>query len=703
MPASLSRTLLEEAVGSKHQDILFYEEGRTGTVSVTRNKINNEKQLFMNAVNEVTTRLVHDQSFKLLGHLGPLLHPDPKKGAMVCLGAGLSAGAALVHPLATLDVVELSSTIPKAAELWADENNRVLEDPRFHLHIADGRHFLLSTEKQFDVIMVDSTHPKAVDSWILYTKEFYGLLKKRLKEHGIAVQWLPLHGLSEREFKIIVRTFFEVFPETTLWVNVGFEEYGQAAYLKLVASDRPLEIDYSEFAMRLREPQIAKDLEPFGMDVPEEILDSYLAGPRAVNAWTLGLPVQTDNRPIVPYTTQYSTGRRMTAPLLLSVRSPVINALYNIGENEKELREKLVKAEEAQGFLLAGMLDRAAETWPDGKKIALFQQEAAKGRDYYLSLAKKYEKDTKKMFEIGSLLGNLGYSTDAAELYKRAHKDSPDNPEYAVNLALAVLDQGNTDEAERLLKEVLKKTPKHPLANYNLGVVLNRAGRFGEALPYLEISVSLLPNIPGAKSAMAESLLELGRLNKAESVLLEIVESNAFIAEAWDMLGLIAGRRKDWEGAKEHHLRALSVEPYRAASHYNLGIALEELGRIKEAAGAYQAALRIEPKDAEALNNLGLVYARAGLFDQAAEFHRKALDLEPHFPEAAYNLGLAYLALKQHFPAAEAFGIAVDLNPELEDAQKQLNALKDLLKSAADTDTNSHDTDSTDNPTDSNN
>ena len=162
---------------------------------------------------------------------------------MICLGAGLSAGAALRHPLQSLDVVDLSSSMEQAAREFADINNNVLDDPRFHLHIGDGRQFLLRSDERYDVMMVDSTHPKSVDSWILYTLEFYELMRDHLEEDGIAVQWLPLHGLSEREFKIIVRTFMEVFPNTTLWVNVGFETYGQVAYVKLVGTLEPLVID----------------------------------------------------------------------------------------------------------------------------------------------------------------------------------------------------------------------------------------------------------------------------------------------------------------------------------------------------------------------------------------------------------------------------------------------------------------------------
>jgi spermidine synthase len=675
LPPSLTRAMLKEAVGVRHQSLLYYEEGRTGTVSVTRNTINSEKQLFMNAVNEVTTRLVHDQSFKLLGHLGPLLHPNPQNGAMVCLGAGLSAGAALVHPLASLDVVELSSSIPRAAALWKDENNNVLDNPRFSLHIEDGRHYLLSTDKRFDVIMVDSTHPKAVDSWILYTEEFYELVKSRLKDDGIAVQWVPLHGFSETEFKIIARTFYKVFPHATLWVNVGFEVYGQAAYIKMVATKSPLSIDYKELDLRLKEPKIHDDLAPFGMAAPEEILDAYLAGPRAIDAWTKGVPVQTDDRPLLPYTTEYSKGRRMAAPLLLGVRSSVLLVLRNMGKEEAAIRERLKQAEEAQGFLLAGYLDRAAEIWPEGQKIKLFRERSQKGRDYYLALAEKYADEPGKLFEIASLIGNLGYPEDARALFQKAYDADPSDTRYGVNLALTSLDLGDTAKALDLLKKAVSMEPENGLAHYNLGVAYNAGGDAKSAIRHLEEAIDLIPDLVGAHLALADAHLALGHLDQAEAFLLQLTEENGFVAEAWDMLGLVAARRKDWERAKTYHVRALSLEPYRAASHYNLGIVLEEQGHIKDAARAYQAALEIEPKDAEAHNNLGLLYARVGLFDLAVKSYLDALDFEPHYPEAAYNLGLAYRAQHQLLPAAEAFGLALKLNPDLEPAKKQLEEL----------------------------
>jgi spermidine synthase len=358
-------------------------------VSVARNEINGEKQLLMNAVNEVTTRLVHDQSFKLLGHLGLLLHDDPKTALMICLGAGLSAGATMTHAIDRLDIVDLSSAVQNGARLFAEENHHVLDDPRLHLFIDDGRQFLLNARTSYDVAIIDSTHPKAVDSWILYTKEFYDLVRARLSDGGVVVQWLPLHGLSEREFKIIVRTFLSSFPEMTLWANAGFETYGPVAYAKLVAQKgRALSIDYHELARRLAEPKIHDDLAPFGMETPEEILDLFLAPADVVRAWTDGLPVQTDDHPIVPYTTAFSSGRRMEPPLLLAVRTPIAPFVAGMDANSPE-RAALDSAYEAQGLVIAGLLDRARAIRPASETIFLFEQRLDSSEQYYRALAER--------------------------------------------------------------------------------------------------------------------------------------------------------------------------------------------------------------------------------------------------------------------------------------------------------------------------
>ena len=141
------------------------------------------------------------------------------------------------------------------------------------------------------------------------------------------------------------------------------------------------------------------------------------------------------------------------------------------------------------------------------------------------------------------------------------------------------------------------------------------------------------------------------------------------------MLGLIEADRKKYEQAREWHAKALSIDPYNATAHYNMGVALDRLKRFDEARGAYEAALMIEPGDAEAENNLGLLFGRAGMYEDAVLHHLRALDINPHFPEAAFNLGLAYRAKGMLMQAAEALTLALQLNPELTQAKKLLEEM----------------------------
>ena len=74
------------------------------------------------------------------------------------------------------------------------------------------------TEKKYDMISTGIIHPLvSAGSSNIYTADFYRLCRRILTEDGVMCQWVPLHRLPEAHFKMIVRTFRQVFPETTLW------------------------------------------------------------------------------------------------------------------------------------------------------------------------------------------------------------------------------------------------------------------------------------------------------------------------------------------------------------------------------------------------------------------------------------------------------------------------------------------------------
>ena len=71
----------------------------------------------------------------------------------------------------------------------------ILANPRMHVVIDDGRRFLLRTSRSYDLITIDPPPPvEAAGSSLLYSREFYDVIKTHLKPNGILAQWFPGSG-----------------------------------------------------------------------------------------------------------------------------------------------------------------------------------------------------------------------------------------------------------------------------------------------------------------------------------------------------------------------------------------------------------------------------------------------------------------------------------------------------------------------------
>ena len=119
---------------------------------------------------------------RLLGHLSALAHPHPESVLVVGLGAGVTAGALSLHPeIRRIVICEIEPRVINAAEQFAKENYRVLSDPRVELMFDDARHFLATTSEHFDVITSDPIHPWVRGNSILFSREYYTIVKSQHK------------------------------------------------------------------------------------------------------------------------------------------------------------------------------------------------------------------------------------------------------------------------------------------------------------------------------------------------------------------------------------------------------------------------------------------------------------------------------------------------------------------------------------------
>ena len=232
----------------------------------------------------------------MLGHLPALFHPKPRSVLVVGCGAGVTAGSFILHPdVERIVICEIEPLIPKtAAEYFSQENNCVVDDPRVEIIYDDARHYILTTDEKFDIITSDPIHPWVKGAAALYTKEYFNLCKQRLNEGGIATQWVPLYESNMEAVKSEFATFFDVFPEGTIWGN---DCNGEGYDVVLLGYAQAANIDVNELQLRLNSEEyseVQRSLSTIGFGTALNLLSKYAGRGQDLKTWLEDAVINTD-------------------------------------------------------------------------------------------------------------------------------------------------------------------------------------------------------------------------------------------------------------------------------------------------------------------------------------------------------------------------------------------------------------------------
>lgn len=125
-------------------------------------------------------------------HLPLLFHPDPQQVLIVGGGIGGVIREMLKHPVRRVDYAELDPLIIHTARQYAPSQTDLdLHDPRVHVHYVDGRYFIRTTGRQYDLIVINLPDPSTLEINRFYTQEFYRMTKQRLNRGGLLCFLLP--------------------------------------------------------------------------------------------------------------------------------------------------------------------------------------------------------------------------------------------------------------------------------------------------------------------------------------------------------------------------------------------------------------------------------------------------------------------------------------------------------------------------------
>jgi spermidine synthase len=139
----------------------------------------------------------------------------------------------------------------------------------------DARHYIFTTREKFDVITTDPIHPWVKGTSVLYSKEYYELVKQHLNPGGVVAQWLPIYDSDPDTIKTELATFFNVFPEGTIWSN---NLNGDGFDLVLLGQNSSVPINVDALQARLDQPAnapVAASLGEVGFHSAVELLATY--------------------------------------------------------------------------------------------------------------------------------------------------------------------------------------------------------------------------------------------------------------------------------------------------------------------------------------------------------------------------------------------------------------------------------------------
>lgn len=551
-------------------ELLSYAEGAAGVVSVRR--VAGTTSLAIDGKVDASNG-ADMLTQKLLAHVPLLLHPSPREVAVIGLGSGVTAGAALRHPVARVDVLEISRQVVAASSFFRRENRDALSDPRARLVVGDGRTHLTLSSRTYDVIISEPSNPWMAGMAALFTREFFTAARARLAPGGVFCQWAHTYDITEGDLRSIVATFRAVFPDGAMWLVGGGD-------LLLLGADTPL-VDRLPQMTRAWPPEVAADLAELRVS-PFGLLSLFVAGGSGLAAFGTG-PVQTDDR------------------LALEFSAP--RGLYG-----------------TRGSGTVDALRRVSASQPAPPAVAEAVASA-----------------TPAMWRDLGLMHFDARATDRAyEALGRAVIGDPTDVDALTAFARAAVAIQRHDRARAVIDEIVRQQPAQAPPRIALSRLLAATGERDAALEAAEAALRIAPSNPDAREQLASVVADLGDAARLEPVVQAMMRDHPGRPHSLYYRAVLHFLRGEFDAAVAVGERAASADPAHARVRNLLGASFANLGRPDRARAAFEASLEADPTDPSALANLGTFELQAGNPAAAAARFAEALLLDPaHEPARA--------------------------------------------------------------------
>jgi spermidine synthase len=465
-------------------DVTYWADGLNATISVGQTD-----DILVLRTNGKTDASSNDLNTQLmLGHIGAVAHPAPRRVLVIGFGAGTTLSALARYPeIERLDCVEIEPAVLGAAPYLRSLNRNVLKDRRVHIIYDDGRNFLFTTHRRYDLIVSEPSNPWIEGVASLFTREFYRAVQDRLAPRGIFVQWVQSYSLYPDDLRTVFATFLSQFHDASLW-------HGVKSDLILVAPTPAPPVILDRMRTLWSNSALRDDFERMGLERPEGLFGFYLLNDTALRNFAVGGRIDTDDRTSLEY----------SAPRSLLVRGLDDENLRELYETQAKVDLAGIANDQRNSVLAASAV--TALNGGDSADADRFvsalnydsptpEDEISRGRDAiahadYQSATRAFGialtadpnsvAATWGLAEVNRLSGNLDL---ANQQFLRVLKRKPDDLRTLGSLEKLYSDTSRPIEAAEIQRRLIKADPRAGADAYaELGEMLKRAGKLDEAV-----------------------------------------------------------------------------------------------------------------------------------------------------------------------------------------------------------------------------
>ncbi len=527
--------------------IVYCREGITGTVTIHDSP--GSRLLSIDGADVAGTTPMLRTTQKLQAHIPLLLHPNPQKVLQVGLGSGETAHSILYHPIEELVGCDISPKVIEAGAFFGEINRDVYKNPRLRIVFEDAKNFVAYTEETFDLILNDSVHPIFRGSSDLYARDYFEVCRKRLNEDGMMASWFPTALLTTPDLRMLVNTFQQVFPQSTVWVATN--GITRNALLLGWKNDQPIEIDFRRIARMFEEyPEIALDLAEVNLGAPILVLDAFTLSPESMRDFTAGAKVNTYDRPHLEYSAPrvLAQGDRVlwarNMELFAKHRRPVFPYLVNVGRTEEKrarMKQRFDRRYAVSRHILQGL-------------VLELENRSDQAREAYQRALDVHPRDP-----LSSALLARGESKVAGREARVAEGEGTGMD--FLYIARARKQEGKIEEAEALLVRGAEIAPGNARIQLELALTRLRLEKYESALEAVEAAIDADSRLSGSFAVRGRLRAHSGDLDGAVDDLRRASRDGGSPVWAELLLARILIDRGADAEAREHLLKVVDLAP----------------------------------------------------------------------------------------------------------------------------------------------